>query len=143
MTTMIHISTETYNLLRRRAREAQSTPEQVAETAIRLQLGQMVHIEQKPTAFGPQAYLRGSRVAARHVAAFLQAGHTAEEIIQIGLPHLPPAAVYEAIAYYYDHQAEIEAELAAESQEAVTAELSKRLTPEQLARLIGREQIAD
>jgi len=138
MRTVIHISNETYDLLRRRANEAQSTPEQMAETAIRLQLGQMVHLEQKPTAFGPQAYLRGTRVAARHVAAFLLAGHTAEEIVKTGLPHLPPAAVYEAIAYYYDHQVEIEAELAAESQEAVTTELSKRLTPEQLAQLTGR-----
>jgi uncharacterized protein (DUF433 family) len=137
MTTTIHISSETYDLLRRRAREMQSTPEQVAETAIRLQLGQMVHIEQKKSAFGAQAYLRGTRVAVRHVAAFLQAGHTAEEIIQTGLPHLPPAAVYEAIAYYYDHQLEIEAELAAENQERAMAELGKRLTPEQLTQLTG------
>ena len=100
MGTTIQISLETYELLQRWAKEVQSTPEQIAETAIRLQLGHTVHIEQKQTPSGPQAYLRGTRVAVRHVAAFLKAGYTAEEIMQTGLPHIPPAAIYEAIAYY-------------------------------------------
>ena len=138
MSVMIQISPETYELLQRRAKEVQSTPEQIAETAIRLQLGHTVHIEQKQTPSGPQAYLRGTRVAVRHIAAFLKAGYTAEEIIQTGLPHLPPAAIYEAIAYYYDHQAEIEAELAANAQEAVLAQLSEKLSAEQYARLTGQ-----
>jgi uncharacterized protein (DUF433 family) len=134
----IQISSETYKLLQRRAQAMQSTPEQIAETAIRLQLGNTVHIEQKQTPSGPQAYLRGTRVAVRHVAAFLKAGQTAEEIIQTGLPHIPPAAIYEAIAYYYDHQMEIEAELTANAQEAVLSQLSKKLSAEQYARLTGQ-----
>ena len=64
--------------------------------------GVSIHIEQRRTPYGVQAYLRGTRVAVRHVAAFLKAGRTAEEIIRIGLPHLPPASIYEAIAYYYE-----------------------------------------
>ena len=138
MGTTIQISPETYELLQRRAKETQSTPERIAETAIRLQLGNTVHIEQKPTPFGPQAYLRGTRVAVRHVAAFLKIGHTAEEIIRTGLPHLPPAAIYEAIAYFYDHQAEIEAELTANTQEVALSQLRKKLSPEQYARLTGQ-----
>lgn len=130
MSVTIQISPETYQLLQRRAKEVHSTPEQIAETAIRLQLGNMVHIEQKQTLSGPQAYLRGTRVAVRHVAAFLKAGHTFEEITQTGLPHVPPAAIYEAIAYYYDHAAEIEAELAANTQEAVLSQLRDILSPE-------------
>lgn len=138
MGTTIQISPETYELLQRRAKETQSTPERIAETAIRLQLGNTVHIEQKSTPFGSQAYLRGTRVAVRHVAAFLKIGHTAEEIIRTGLPHLPPAAIYEAIAYFYDHQAEIEAELTANSQEVALSQLRKKLSPEQYARLTGQ-----
>jgi len=138
MGTTIQISPETYKLLQRRAEEMQSTPDQMAETAIRLQLGNTVHIEQKQTPSGPQAYLRGTRVAVRHVAAFLKADHTAEEIIRTSLPHIPPAAIYEAIAYYYDHQMEIEAELMANAQEAVLSELSKKLSAEQYARLTGQ-----
>lgn len=138
MSTMIQISPETYELLQRRAHETQSTPDQIAETAIRLQLGNTVHIEQKLTPSGPQAYLRGTRIAVRHVAAFLKAGYTAEEIMKTGLPHLSPAAIYEAIAYYYDHQTEIEKELAANFQEAVLPQLRDKLSPEQFARLTGQ-----
>ena len=138
MSVTIRISPETYALLQRRAEEVQSTPEHIAETAIRLQLGNTVHIEQKQTSSGPQAYLRGTRVAVRHVAAFLKAGSTAEEILQTGLPHIPPSAIYEAIAYYYDHQAEIEAELAANTQETVLSQLRERLSSEQYARLTGQ-----
>jgi len=104
MNTTIKIPGETFRLLQARAEEMQMTPDQVAETIIRLQLGHMVHIEQRATPSGPQAYLRGTRVAVRHIAAFLMAGHSAEEIAKEDLPHLPAAAIYEAIAYYYDHK---------------------------------------
>ena len=137
MNSSIQISPETYRMLQRRAKEMRSTPEQVAETAIRLQLGNTVHIEQKSTPSGPQAYIRGTRVAVRHIVAFLKAGHTVEEIIQTGLPQLSPAAVYEAVAYYYDHQAKIDAELQADAPDAIRAKLQQLLTPAQYAALTG------
>jgi uncharacterized protein (DUF433 family) len=135
MNTTIKIPGETYKLLQARAEEMQMTPDQVAETIIRLQLGNMVHIEQRATPSGPQAYLRGTRVAVRHIAAFLMAGHSAEEIVKEDLPHLTAAAIYEAIAYYYDHKKEIEEELASNSKEAVQAQLRGLLTKEEYARL--------
>jgi len=138
MSETIRISPAIYRLLKRQAETMQSTPEQVAEAAISLHLGNTVHIEQKQTRFGPQAYLRGTRVAVRHVAAFLKEGHPVEEIINTDLPHLSPAAIYEAIAYYYDHQAEIEAELEANVPEAVTAQLKTLLSPADYARVTGQ-----
>ncbi len=138
MAETIQISPETYQLLQRRAALSQATPTQLAEMAIRLHLGNTAHIEQKQTRFGPQAYLRGTRVAVRHVAAFLKAGHSVEEIIGTGLPQVDPAAVYEAIAYYYDHQGEIEAELAANEPETVAAQLQAMLSPSDYARITGR-----
>ena len=133
--TAIEISRDLYRLLQRRADEVDSTPQQVAETIIRLQLGSTVHIEQRPTPYGLHAYVRGTRVAVRHIAAFLKAGFTAEEIIGEGLPHVTPAAIREAIAYYYAHQQEIEAELQADSVDAAFALLRERLTPNQLLQL--------
>ena len=138
MDTHVKISTEVYKLLQQRAQEAQSTPDAIAETALRLQLGNTIHIEQRRTPYGVQAYLRGTRVAVRHVAAFLKAGRTAEEIIRIGLPHLPPASIYEAIAYYYDHQAEIDAELDAQSDQAIHQQLRQLLSPEQYTQVTRR-----
>ncbi|NKQ36838.1 MAG: DUF433 domain-containing protein [Chloroflexi bacterium] len=138
MNTTIQISPETYKLLKHQARKTQSTPEQIAETVIRQQLGGATHIEQRQTSAGPQAYLRGTRVAVRHIATFLKAGYTVEEITQEALPHLPKAAIYEAIAWYYDHGTEINEELAANSEEAVRAQLRKQLSPAQYARLTGQ-----
>lgn len=138
MSVMIPISSETYRLLKRRAGEANSTPEQLAEAAIRLQFGNSPHIEQRETPFGPRAMIRGTRVAVAHVAGFLNGGFSVEEIVSEALPDVPPAAIYEALAYYYEHQAEIEADWAANEQEAVLADLSQRLSPEQVARFRGQ-----
>lgn len=138
MTATITISPETYRLLKRRASETDSTPEQLAEAAIRLQFGSTAHIEQRNTPFGPRAMLRGTRVAVHHVAAFLRAGLSAEEIVAEALPDIPPAAIYESLAYFYDHRAEIEAEWAANEPEAVLSYFRTRLSPEQFARISGR-----
>lgn len=138
MSTTIQISTDLYNLLKQRARESQMTPDKLAETVIRLQFGNTTHIEQRTTPFGTQAYLRGTRVAVRHVAAFLKAGHSTEEIMRTDLPHLPPAALYEAIAYFYDHTDEIEAELQADTEEAVMEQLKSLLLSSQLQQLLGQ-----
>ena len=138
MSIMIPISSETYRLLKRRATEANATPEQLAEAAIRLQFGNTPHIEQRDTPAGPRAMIRGTRVAVAHVAGFLDGGFSGEEIISEALPDVPPAAIYEALAYYYEHQAEIEADWAANEQEAVLADLRQQLSPEQLARFRGQ-----
>ena len=138
MSVMIPISSETYRLLKRRATEANATPEQLAEAAIRLQFGNTPHIEQRDTPAGPRAMIRGTRVAVAHVAGFLDGGFSVEEIVSEALPDVPPAAIYEALAYYYEHQAEIEADWAANEQEAGLAELRQQLLPEQLARFRGQ-----
>lgn len=134
----ITIPTDAYQLLQKRAEEMHSTPDSVAETIIRLQLGSTRYIEQRPTSAGLQAYLRGTRVAVRHVAAFLKAGRTAEEIAREDLPHLPVSAIYEAIAYYYDHQEEIEVEIEANTSGAVHEQLRGMLSAEQYAHLTGQ-----
>lgn len=131
----IEISASLFRLLEKRADEVNATPAQLAETILRVQLANTVHIEQRQSPFGPQAYLRGTRVAVRHVASFLRAGFTVDEIIEEGLAHVSPAAIYEAIAYYYDHRDEIDAELSAESTEAAHTLLREQLTPEQFYRL--------
>lgn len=134
----ITIPMYTYQLLQKRAKEMHATPDSMAETIIRLQLGSTKYIEQRPTSAGLQAYLRGTRVAVRHVAAFIKAGRTAEEITREDLPHLPVSAIYEAVAYYYDHQEEIEAEIDANTSDAVHEQLRNMLSVEQFAHLTGQ-----
>ena len=137
MSTTIQISPDIYSLLEQRAKATQSTPEKLAETAIRLQFGNSVHIKQRETRFGSEAYIRGTRVAVRHIAGFLKAGRRAEEIVA-EMPHIAPSAIYEAIAYYYDHQNEIEQELEQNSQTAVIAQLRKILTEKETKQLLSQ-----
>lgn len=137
MQNVIELSPNIYQLLERRARQMRSTPAQVAETAIQLQLGGTTHIEMRSTRSGLQAYLRGTRVAVRHIAAFWRAGQSAEEIHE-EMPHISPAAIYEAIAYFHDHQDEIDNELAANTAEVVYAELKSHLAPHQFTLLTGQ-----
>lgn len=138
MSVQIQLSPGVYDLLKRRARQMKSTPEAVAEAAIQIQLGGSAHIEMRSTRSGLQAYVRGTRVAVRHIAAFLEAGRTVEEIVQEDLPHIAPVAIYEAIAYFYDHRDEIEAELADNRAEAVYAQLREGLSPVQFAAITGQ-----
>ncbi|MEZ4705994.1 MAG: DUF433 domain-containing protein [Caldilineaceae bacterium] len=138
MSVAIQVSSETYQLLERRAREMATTPEKVAETAIFQQFGGMVHIHLRQTRNGLHPYIYGTRVAVRHVVEFLNAGHSVEEIIADDLPRISPAAIFEAIAYYYDHRAEIDAEIAANSPTAIQAQFEQRLTTDQIAALRGQ-----
>jgi hypothetical protein len=46
----------------------------------------------------------------RHIAQYYKRGETVDEILEAH-PHLNAAAVYDAISYYLDHQAEIEQEI--------------------------------
>ena len=53
------------------------------------------------------------------------------------LPDEAPAAILEAIAYYYDHAREIDAELAENETEAVRRQLREHLSPNQYDALTG------
>jgi uncharacterized protein (DUF433 family) len=59
---------------------------------------------------GGRPILAGTRISVRHIAHLYKAGETVEEILHAH-PHLRAAAVYDAMSYYLDHQAEIEQEL--------------------------------
>ena len=63
---------------------------------------------------GPARLERLPRVrVAQIVADHLGNGWSAEEILR-QYPHLEPAEVHAALAYYFDHREEVDAELAAE-----------------------------
>jgi uncharacterized protein (DUF433 family) len=136
--TTIEVSAETFDLLERRASELGVTPDEVADAALRLQLGAWPHIEHRRTRWGEEPYLRGTRVAVRHVASFLKAGHSIEQIIHEDLPDEAPAAILEAVAYYYDHAGEIDAELDENEPDAVYRQLREGLSADQYDALTGR-----
>ncbi|MGH8058252.1 MAG: type II toxin-antitoxin system prevent-host-death family antitoxin [Candidatus Entotheonellia bacterium] len=65
------------------------------------------HIVRRPEISGGEPLIRGTRITVRHIVERVQAGQTVETILA-ALPHLTRAQVHAALAYYYDHQAEID-----------------------------------
>lgn len=76
------------------------------------------HIVCNPAVGGGEPILENSRISVRLIAGYYKAGATVEEILR-DYPHLAAAAVYDAISYYIDHQAEIEALIEANRLEQV------------------------
>ncbi|RMD95781.1 MAG: DUF433 domain-containing protein [Calditrichaeota bacterium] len=52
----------------------------------------------------------GTRITVRTIAGYYQMGMDVDEILAT-LPHLSPAQVHSALAYYFDHQDEIDTDL--------------------------------
>ncbi len=91
-------------------------PSQVTEA----QQTEHPYIVRVPGICGGRPTIKGTRITVQLIAALYKAGDSVEEILQ-SYPHLPAAAVYDAISYYLDHQSEIEQEIANNRLEAVMA----------------------
>jgi uncharacterized protein (DUF433 family) len=78
------------------------------------------YIIHAPGVCGGRPIIKGTRISVRHIAQLYKAGDLVDEIVQAH-PHLSAAAVYDAISYYLDHQAEIEQEIAENRVEALVA----------------------
>ena len=76
------------------------------------------NIEKVPERCGGRAVVAETRIRVCVILTCYRRGMTVEEIIE-QYPHLRPADVHDALAYAYDHPAEIEADLAADHEEAV------------------------
>ena len=57
------------------------------------------------------AYISGTRIKVSHISIEKNVWDKTPEEIQHGYPHLSLAQIHAALAYYYDHQAEIEAQI--------------------------------
>ncbi|MCS7179298.1 MAG: DUF433 domain-containing protein [Anaerolineae bacterium] len=77
---------------------------------------------------GGEPVIRGTRVPVRAIALHYKAGETIDEILE-AYPHLPPAAVVDAISYYLDHQEEIERLIEENQPERVFEEYGMKVGP--------------
>ena len=69
------------------------------------------HITKGPGIRGGKACIDNTRIPVVALVALLKDGKAAEQMLT-AFPDLSPAQVHAALAYYYDHGDEIEAELA-------------------------------
>jgi len=76
------------------------------------------HIVRVPGLLSGEPVIAGSRIGVAFIARLLRAGEDPAEIIAT-FPHLSPAAVYDAISYYLDHQQEIDTGIRDASPEAL------------------------
>ena len=73
------------------------------------------HINSDPTVCGGSPRITGTRFSVRNVVDYvLHQGLTPEEL-RAAFPHLTLAAIYDALAYYYDNRDDIDAEIKADS----------------------------
>lgn len=122
---VVTLSEATYELLRRRAKEKARTPDQEAEEVLaQLLTPKHAYIEVVEKAGGPEAVIRGTRVAVRHIIGYIRSGETPDSIIEKGLPSLTLAQIYDAMSYYHDHKDEIEQEMVENSEEYILSSLS-------------------
>jgi uncharacterized protein (DUF433 family) len=81
------------------------------------------NIEKDPSRCGGQPVVGGTRIRVATILSAYRLGMTVEEIVQ-QYPTLHPADVHDALAFAYDHLAEIDADLAADDESAAKARLS-------------------
>ncbi len=70
------------------------------------------YITRAPDVRGGRPFIRDTRIPVQTIVGYYKLGMTVDEILT-GLPHLTAAQVFDALSYYHDHQAEIEADIAA------------------------------
>ena len=135
----ITLSPTTYEWLQAKARESARTPDQIADELLRQQLApKHTYVEVVQKTAGPQAVIKGTRVSVSVVVGYLRLGETPESLVKNILPHLTLAQLYDALSYYHDHQAEIEQELAENTEEHTRAYLRERLDEEGYLRVTGQ-----
>ncbi len=74
------------------------------------------HITSNPRITHGAPIIEGTRITVRTIAWYYQMGMDVDEILAT-LPHLSPSQVHSALAYYFDHQEEIDADLIDNSDE--------------------------
>ncbi len=79
------------------------------------------NIETDPARCGGQPVVGGTRIRVGVVLNCYRQGMSVEEIVQ-QYPVLKPSDIHDALAYAYDHLAEVEADLAADDEATVKAQ---------------------
>ncbi len=86
---------------------------------------------------GMSAVIRGTRIKVSHIVGYLQVGETPEIITNEIVPHITLPQVYEAIHYYFVHQAEIDKERDENTEEASRRYLLEKLGEKKYNEITG------
>lgn len=143
-TSAIHVSRRVYDILSQKAREGDLSPDELANELLSWQLLPVhPYVERYQSRSGPRAVIKGTRVGVSVVVGYTRMGYDPETIADELLPHLTPAQVHDALSYYYDHQEEIDRELAEDSEAFWPQKLKGMMRSEgDFAKITGRKASA-
>jgi len=82
------------------------------------------YIEKVQGVQGGRPVIRGTRTPVKSIVIYHRRGFTPEEI-QLKLPHLNLAHIYDALSYYYDFKDEIDCDIDADSEEKIKQEFAQ------------------
>lgn len=134
----ICLSDPLYERVLQLARQAGQVPDSVVETILWEHLPVYPYIEIKEDRWGKYAVIAGTRTSVATVVRYKQMGHDARNIATEILPHLTPAQVHSAMAYYFEHCEEVEAEIATDTAEVWQARLKALVGEEAYEELVGK-----
>jgi uncharacterized protein (DUF433 family) len=140
--TTVRLSPHTYELLARRAQQAQSSPDVIAEDVLRREL-QPAHpyITVEYTQWGTRAVIKEIGIPVSVVVGYAQQGLAPESFAEEVHPTLTPAQVYDALSYYHDHRAELDREMTENTEATARLRLRERMcSPEDYAHITGQRK---
>jgi len=133
----IHLSQPLYEHILRLARRANQPPDRVVEAILWEHFPAYPYIELKRDQWGEYAIVAGTRTNVATIVRYAQMGHNAHTIATEILPHLTLAQVHSALAYYFEHQETVDAEIAADTDQVWQARLKELVGEEAYQTLVG------
>ncbi len=106
----ITLEPQTYKRLAERAAQENYKVEQLVEELLDVQPTEHPHIVRREGFRGGKPIVRGASIAVWLIVSMWKAGDSLEEI-HAAYSHVKLAAFYDAISYYFDHQAEIDQQI--------------------------------
>lgn len=133
----IKISRPLYERILHLARRTSQSPERVVETILWEHLPTYPHVQIKRDRWGEYAVIADTRTSVTTIVRYMQMGHDVQTIAMEILPHLTPAQVHGALAYYFEHQEAVDTEMATDTDQAWQARLKELVGEEAYQTLVG------
>jgi uncharacterized protein (DUF433 family) len=116
----IQVTPQAYEIIMRQAQETQQSPDEIASQIITTFNATTEHpyIERRADTLGGKPIIKGTRVPVWQIAERFKLGDSPDDLLNAYV-HVPAAAIFDALSYYYDHRAEIEGQIEANRLEHV------------------------
>jgi len=133
----VHLSKQLYKRILHLARQTNQPPDRVVEAILWEHFPAHPHIEVKRDQWGEYAIVAGTRTSVAAIVRYAHKGHDAQAIATEILPHLTLTQVHSALAYYFEHQETIDAEIAADTDQVWQARLKELVGEQVYQTLVG------